>query len=494
MPRVTRITRRSRRVAFQAALVAIFVFGLSLALALPAAAASAGANVQRDPALLEPIPSCTVNTAKELFITDLSVVEDCVRTTWTGVCPIPVAPATRGAWTFGKLVEGLAGTTNASKLNGFVRRWLNQWNRDITVNSDTVPQRPNIQTLVIDPWEAASGSTTLDMTKAPLRLLAIVFRFDLRDASGGYSGANTAGEARFVFGVLNAAGNPTSFTVIFEYGLDVSQCSDIQNWAQAVHGLGSLPFGDDYNAALQSITDQFTAIGASPNKIAGSAINQVRTDEIALSSPWELREFKLKETTIVIKDPVPVEQASAQSTTGFTLDGKQACCSTTTTRIDLAQTTVAQTPAQAHLGQQIIADYINTNEAAILANNYTVPLTFNATPFRGAATRHSLNVGWDGPGSACSSINNNEARFNFSLNTCSGCHGQETGTFFLHVNNRFAGNASTLSNFLTGGSATDRCGLSHNFGDLERRRLDLCTLLTETCTQIEAEEPANFVH
>jgi len=496
MPRVTRITRRSRRVAFQAALVAIFVFGLSLALALPAAAAVAGANVQRDPALLEPIPSCTVNTAKELFITDLSVVEDCVRTTWTGVCPIPVAPATRGAWTFGKLVEGLAGTTNASKLNGFVRRWLNHWNRDVTVNSDTVPQRPSIQTLVIDPWETASGSTTLDMTKAPLRLLAIVFRFDLRDASGSYGGANNAGEARFVFGVLNSNGFPTSFTVILEYGLDASECADIQTWAQAAHDLGSLPFGDDYNAALQSITDQFTAIGASPNKIAGSAINQVRTDEIALDGVWELREFKLKETTIVIKDPVPVEQASAQSTTGFTLDGKQACCSTTTTRIDLAQTTVAQTPAQAHQQQQIIADYINTNEAAILANTHTVPLTFNSTPFRGAATRHhASDIGWDGPGTACSSINNNEARFNFSLNTCSGCHGDETQTPFLHVSNRFLGNESNLSTFLTGKTdVPDRCGLSHNFGDLERRRLDLCALLTETCTQIEAEEPANFVH
>lgn len=466
------------------------VFALVLVVASPASAASAGANVQRDPGLLEPIPSCTVSTAKELFITDVSVVDDCFRTTWTGTCPTPVAPATRGAWTFGKLIQGLAGSTNASTLNAFVRRWLNEWKTDQTINSDFVPKRPAIQTKVIDPWEAASGSTTLDMTKAPFRLLAIVFRFDLRDASGGYSGANTAGEARFVFGVLDANGNPTQFTIIFEYGLDVGQCSDIQAWAQAVHGLGSLSFGEDYNAALQSITDQFTAIGASPNKLNGSAINQVRSNDFSLQFLWELREFHLKKVAIV-KEPIPVAQSV---TAGFTGSVDNTSAGTTTYRIDLAQATVAQTPDADHQGNQIIADYINTNESAILANQHVVPLSFQSTPFRGGAAPHSFNLGWDGPGSACSSINNNEARFNFSLNTCSGCHGDDTGTAFLHVHPRSAGNPATLSGFLNGGSATDVCGLSHSFGDLERRRLDFCNLLSETCTQIESEQPANFVH
>jgi hypothetical protein len=487
MYRLVRPTHRTYLFGLPVALLAI----VAGTLALPAGAASAGANVQRDPALLEPAPLCTVNPAKELFVTNLSVVEDCFRTTWTGICPVPVAPATRGAWTFGKLIQGVAGTTNATTLNAFVRRWLNHWNRDVTVNSDLVPQRPSIQSLVITPWETASGSTTLDMQKAPFRLLAIVFRFDLRDASGGYGGANTAGEGRFVFGVLDANGNPTSFTVIFEFGLDVSSCADIQAWAHSAHDLGSLPFGPDYNAALQSITDQFTTIGASPNKLNGSAINQVRSNEIALSFPWELREFQLREVTIVKQ---PVEEV-AQSTSGFSIDGKAAAPPPSTTRIDLVQTTVAQTPALAHHKQQILADYINTNEAAILANTHTVPLVFQSTPFRGGATRHNaFDLGWDGPGAPCSSINNNEARFNFSLNTCSGCHGDDTGTSFLHVFPRSLGNESFLSAFLNGGSATDVCGLSHNFGDLERRRLDLCALLDETCTQIEAEEPANFVH
>ena len=315
MDRPARPTHRTCLHALWIALIAI----AAGTLALPADAAVSGI-AQRDPEAIAPVPSCTVNPAKELFVTDLSVVEDCFRTTWTGICPVPVAPATRGAWTFGGLIQGVAGTTDPVRLNSFVRRWLNHWQHDVTVNGDTVAARPNIQNLVIGPWETASGSTTLDMTKAPFRLLAIVFRFDLRDASGPYGGSNTAGEARFVFGVLNSFGNPTSFTTIFEYGLDVDDCADIQAWAQAAHALGSLSFGPDYNAALQSITDQYTSIGASPNKLNGSAINQVRTNEIALASPWELREFRLKKITIVKQ---PVEEV-AQSTSGFSIGGKLA--------------------------------------------------------------------------------------------------------------------------------------------------------------------------
>ncbi len=493
MHRGNRPSRRSRILGFPLTLAAL----LAGALTLPAGAATSGANVQRDPSLLPAEPSCTVQTAKELFITSTSVVEDCVRTSWTGICSVPVQPATRGAWTFGKLIQGVAGTTDAVKLNAFVRRWLGQWQQNVTVNSDLVLARPNIQSVIIDPWEAASGSTTLDMTKAPFRLLAIVFRFDLRNASVGYGGGNTAGEGRFVFGVLDGSGNPLQFTTIFEYGLDVSECADIQAWAQAAHALGSLPFGPDYNAALQSITDQFTSLGASPGKLNGSAINQVRTNELGLGVfPWELREFHLKEITIGGEPaPQPVAKSGTGGATGSYLGRKSlAPPPGSSTRIDLVEATVAQTPDLDHQKQQILADYINTNEAAILGNTYTVPLAFQSTHFRGAAARHSIDLGWDGPGTACSSINNSEARFNFSLNTCSGCHGDDTGTGFLHVVPRTPGNPSILSAFLTGGSATDVCGLSHNFGDLERRRLDFCVLLDETCTQIEQEQPANFVH
>src|SRR5207249_721271 len=115
--------------------------------------------------------------------------------------------------------------------------------------------------------------------------------------------------------------NPSSvppFTVIFEYGIQAKSCDGIKAWAQRWHALGSIPFGENYNVALQSITDTFTRIGANPNKPNGSAINQVRTDEIALvrvlGLPWELREFALLPTPTDSAGPVPLSETTVKQT------------------------------------------------------------------------------------------------------------------------------------------------------------------------------------
>jgi hypothetical protein len=413
--------------------------------------------------------SCTVIPNKELFVTDVSVVDDCLRTTW-GPClsgPVPPPPATQGAWTFGARMQSLAGTTNAATLSTFTTNWLNHWKVNQTINGDPVPARPNIQTLVINPWLAASGGTILDMKKAPFRLLAIVARLDLRE-NVGYSGGASAGEGRFVYDLLDASGNPTQFLVIFEYGLDAADCATILKWANTWHGLGGHTFGPDYNAALQAVTDQFATIGASPGKPNGSAINQVRTDEIHLvlpSPPWELREFKLSTLTSVTPAP-------------------------------LTEVTVAQTPASSLQNTTAISTYINGNTPAILANNYIVPLLWSGAPFRAGASPNLLNLGWDGPAPpVCGSITNLNARAIFAVNTCNGCHGTaETGTTFKQVEPRNVGTASVLSGFLTGTSRTDICGIPHNFNDIDRRRVDLCQLLDKTCSEVDAEPAISFVH
>jgi hypothetical protein len=411
--------------------------------------------------------SCTVIPEKELFITDVSVVDDCLRTTW-GPClstPNPPLPATQGAWTFGARMASLAGTNNAGTLSTFTVNWLHIWSSNQTVNSDLVPARPNVQTLVINPWLAASGGKFLDMRKAPFRLLAIVARLDLRE-NAGYSGGASAGEGRFIYNLLDANGNPTRFMVIFEYGLDATTCDAVRKWANTWHSLGAHTFGPDYNAALQSVTDIFAGIGASPAKPNGSAINQVRTDEIKLVEPfdpWELREFKLNANSIAV--PVP-----------------------------LVQVTVAQTPARGLQETTAISTFVNANTPAILANNYVVPLIWSGSPFRGGASPNRLELGWDGPTPACTTITDPEARHVFSLNSCSGCHGLETGTPFTQVSTRTPGNPSIPAPFLTGTSAVDLCGITHNFNDIDRRRVDLCQLLDKTCTQIDAEPVVTFVH
>jgi hypothetical protein len=420
-------------------------------------------RTSRETALLPIRSSCTVKSGKELFITDVSVVDDCIRTTWTGSCLTSAAtPATRGAWTVGKLLEGIFGTTNAATLSTQTINWLNQWATLKTINGDPVPARTAVASQIIGPWLAASGGTTLDMKKAPFRLLAIVARLDLRQ-NAGYSGGTSAGEGRFVFGLLDEFGNETNFLLILEYGLDATDCHAVLDWANAWHGLGAFSFGPGYNAALQAVTDRFTAIGASPGKPNGSAINQVRTNDFFLDFPWELRQFQLDPNVRSLQKP-------------------------------LVLTTVAQTPASSRQATAAISTYVNANEPVILAHQQVVPLIWNGKPFLGGAAPHSLDLGWDGPPPQCTSITNPQARHAFSLDTCSGCHGQETGVFFKHVEPRSFGSASTLSTFLTGGSATDLCSLTHTFGDINRRRVDLCQLLEKSCIEIDAEPVITFVH
>ncbi len=419
-------------------------------------------RTSRETALLPIRSGCKVKPDKELFITDVSVVDDCYRTTWTGSCLSSSLAANRGAWTLGKLLEGIFGTTNPATLSNQTINWLNQWATLKTINGDPVPARTAVQSQIIGPWLAASGGTTLDMKKAPFRLLAIVARLDLRQNSG-YSGGTSAGEGRFVFDLLDASGNATNFLLILEYGLDATDCHAVLDWAQAFHGLGSYSFGPAYNDALQAVTDRFTAIGASPGKPNGSAINQVRTNDFVLDFPWELRQFQLDPNVRSFQKP-------------------------------LVLTTVAQTPASSRQATTAISTYVNANEPAILAHQHVVPLLWSGKPFLGGAAPHNLDLGWDGPPPQCTSITNPQARHAFSLDTCSGCHGQETGVFFKHVEPRNPGSPSTLSTFLTGGSATDLCGLTHSFGDIDRRRVDLCQLLDKSCPEIDAEPAITFVH
>jgi len=87
-----------------------------------------------------------------------------------------------------------------------------------------------------------------------------------------------------------------------------------------------------------------------------------------------------------------------------------------------------------------------------------------------------------------------DARAAFSANTCSGCHGAETGTSLKQVLRRLPGTASDLSPFLKGVTLTDMCGISRTYSELERRRVDLCQLLSSTCTQINAEPRVTFAH
>ena len=415
-----------------------------------------------------PATVCDVVVNKELFMTDLCVVNDLCRTTWDGLC----LPSKKGAWTFGKLMASLAGLpsvdTDPQALSDFVRDWLAHWESDQVVNGFTVPARPEIGPRVIQRWEQVSGCSgsgcILDMRKAPFRLSAIVNRIDLR--RDALAIPTKGGEGRFVFNLSDIppdatpASHPcewanTTFNVILEYFLPADTCEDVLDWADRWHALGEIPFGEAYNQELQEITDDFAGYNAMPAAINGSAIAQVRTNEIFLvdgQGDWELREFKL-------------------SLTGQSGPGQ------------LTQVTVAQTPDGSFNDTITLARFLRRHQDEINEKEHVVPLTFLGMPFRaGAAINPPPGPGqfWRAPFFDCT-----DTRHNFAISACNGCHRTELNIQFVQVSPRDYSNPASLSPFLTGVTAADpSCPpppVERNFDDLQRRAKDLCDLLGATC-------------
>jgi hypothetical protein len=365
---------------------------------------------------------CRVSTARELMIKSLSVVDDPVRTTFTA----PPGDARGGVWTF----KNMAPTPEDAP--AMVEAMLSTFGTTQTINGFNIDPRPGMQQLILNNWPRTAGGA-LDLTRAPLQLQAIVNRFDLRNLSEG-----NAGEGRFVFAFLSPGSPfPLQATMIFEYKLPATTEDDVLGWANAWHALGGLPFpSEDYNAALQAITDRFSGRGARPGATNGNAINAVRTNEIDFGNNgiWQLREFGLSPST-----------------------GR------------LVPATIKLTPDLSFNGSNTLAAFVNANEAAIIAETHTVPETFQGQPFLGGAVFNDLST-WSSPG-----INNNEARHHFALNTCNGCHSAaETGVFFLQISPRFPGSEAFLSGFLTGTTVFDQfSGQTRTFNDLGRRAADL---------------------
>jgi hypothetical protein len=401
-----------------------------------------------------------VDPARSLMIVDTGVVRDPTR----AGNPCMAGSNALGPWSFGSLMTEMAnqGATGVTPSN-FVRNWLNQWTVPQPINGPPVPARTQIVNKVINPWLAASGGgPNLDMKKAPLRLLAIVNRIDLHD-NAAY-GAASGGELRFVFGVMNNC-QPTPFAVILEYGVPPMSCPALKAYAQKWQALtGMTPGTPAFNAALQAITDPITKHGAMPTKPNGSAINQVRTNEISLAGPWELREFRV--------------------------DGSHL----------LRETTTKQTPIGTFNDTLTFTNEANAHAAAILNHTYVVPMSLLPGPvpyLSGNATVPSA-VGkptfWRGN----PAIANNDVRSFASLNTCNGCHSGETATPFVHVNpsSPIAAPAA-LSGFLTGETIADPVvpATPRTYHDLQDRKQKLQALLTSPCLIHGLfDQPLRMVH
>ncbi len=450
---------------------------------------------------------------KSLLVNSIGVVEDPTRT--FNPCDFSAAAGNpNGVWTFGELMRQMASPSPGSIVNdattiNFVMDWLNTWTIPNTVNGDGVPPR-NIAS-VINTWQTLSDQANIAagnpvgpllLERLPFKLTAIVNRLDLRGSSG--YGFSDAGEGRLVFCVLDNACNPREFNVIFEYGINKKTCVDVkafgQEWAELSNP--TLTLGSPaYNAALEAITMQFTQCGTNTSKPNDNSINQIRTNEIAIGAPWELREFNLNAAGVLEMVDVKMEPARKYNQKNGTPE------------------------------TQLLASYVNGNEPDILANNYEIPLSFSGSDFRGGAAHTqfppvgNVNVAGNNPShfdaatTAPFLINNDDARHILSLNTCSGCHGGETQTSFTHIDPAGFGSPAGLSGFLTGspgrsvGGVTpvDADGLSNGtmsvfdpagrpsggpavmrgFNDLQRRVGDLDDLINQNCVSKSAISIAN---
>lgn len=406
----------------------------------------------------------SIDPARSLVITHPSVVQDPTRT----IDPCTGAGNPDGVWTFKHAVTEMVAGTGVDPAD-FVERWLRLWESNQVVSSGFISSaRGAIRPRVLDVWPRTAAGK-LDLNQSPFRLAAIVNRIDL--AENLVYGAGSAGEGRLVFGVWDRGRQCTMlpFSVIFEYGIEKRNCVELRDWAQQWVALNTHPINSPaYRAALEAITQQFVKAGAAPTKPNGSALNQIRTNENALDPLWELREFV-------------IDRASHL----------------------LIQVTTKQTPAESLNNTAVLANYINGNEADILAGTDVVPDHFPGpgASFMAASSlataANQLQTHFRAPG-----IANNEARFNFSLNTCSACHIRETGTnggppgntAFLHIDPTTM--PARLSRFMTGSTPILNdspdlftvpdpvSAVARQFNDLDRRRQKLAAIAGTDCIRV----------
>jgi len=447
----------------------------------------------------EQTPKPHVVIDRELMITDLRVVED----------PVPTGTKRKrpGVWSFKYLIEQMAGPNDPEEfaLSLFTH------GEDRLINGHVTPSRSAVWERIILPWMAKGGGK-LDLRFAPVKLLAIVNRLDLRQVVGDE--VFSAGEGRFVFGVVDEDGKPLTptggpavggMTIILEYDLPAASLRDLQRWAEDWHALGKIKLGShEYNSQLAMLTQRFTARGRGVGRPNGSALNQIRTNDVALATPWELREWIIDGDSGLLA-PAPVAETpdflslnNSSELAGVLNDNAEAILDGSF-RLP-RELAAGSSPAGPFfdLSPTLDSETFNANLAAaeattgfgVMNEEFLVSLVklYESNPIVTAIpeTTVVVNMPWQTPLNV-----DPEVRHRFALNTCSGCHRDETGVGFLHVGfpevsrdrdvvSTGLGEPAFLSTFLTGGDPVQdplAAGVSRSFNDLERRKLDLEALL-----------------
>ncbi len=250
------------------------------------------------------------------------------------------------------------------------------------------------------------------MAYAPFRLIGIANRLDLI-----HDAPNTAGEGRLVFALTNGPGDdpaskPLIGTVITEFELSLER-DTLKGWAGRWRALSDhADFDESYRAELQALTDTYTTRGGRPSGIGQSALNQVRINEREYDWQWDLREYKLDASGLVI---APTFRSP-----------------------DLS---VYDTPA--------LVSWINANEDAIINKSYETPP--NLTGGASQPTRPLLLQGVKA-----------SVRTAFAEETCAGCHQLEHPAVDVNFHySPFRSGIAKLSPFMHNPAAPDTDELAH---------------------------------
>jgi hypothetical protein len=398
-----------------------------------------------------PRPLSIFDNGRSLLITDPRVIHDTTRT----YDPCTGEGTPLGAWTFGKLMTDMAGSMAPG---AFVESWFSTFLVQQVINGSSIAPEPQLSrgnlSNVLAHWPR-NADHTLDVSQAPFELVAIVNRTDL--AGNSSYGSVSSAEGRFVFALTDKTENNcrgvNTFLVIFEYGVPLTTCTQLRDWAQSWLTLSTISLDDAaFNPALQALTDRFAAAGADPSKPNGSALDQLRTNA-NIDPGWELREFHLQ----VDSAPEPL----------------------------LTPAPTAQTPIRTYNNGNTLGNWISHNvplTGSPFHAGYTVPLVLPVpctNPplctrpfFFRAGVSFNLIDYWTAPGPT------NDQLFRFSFNTCDGCHGQETHTPFAQIST-----SGNLSAFLTGETVPDPRNMTtqHTFNDLLRRMQFLETAAGSSC-------------
>lgn len=407
----------------------------------------------------EQASALTTAATHSLMITQKSALESVSRT--SEQCGAVATDPDVKVWSLPYLLKKEAARYNISATT-YVANWLNAWNTSSSVNGQSVPVKgaPN----VVSAWPK-NGQGQYVLEKAPFRLAAIVSRLDLRVFRP--ENEPLGGEVRFVFTATSPEANgcpasPLEQNIILEYSTGRTDENDVLAWAKRWYALGNLDKeSPTYRVELQKLTDETVQKGK---------LERIRTNEVAefetVVPGWFLMEF------------VPSAGGS------------------------LVRATVKQTPKDSlrPAGNTNLANFIAANMANLetvfrtpqkgfmegAGSGYRVTDKFadNST-FRGgfANTSKVQSNYWNAPKPAnVDAWSWSLARHRFSLGTCNGCHGAETGVgLVFQIKPRSKGFDAELSPFLSGAvTLTDPVdSTQRSYNEMKRRQDDLHWLANE---------------